>query len=155
MPTQQPLLTALICKLVALYSEHDYSRTGIDEGSLMTTSGRESRDQCYKVELVSRLTIDSQQHQHSNTLVDTHQKFNMFRNMQLTLFTSILFCGATTLVHASSPLPNIRATYGSSPAPFTIDVEPRFIDDVRQRVNNARSPVPPGGYEPAYSEGPP
>ena len=74
--------------------------------------------------------------------------------MQSLITPLFLFCGAITLVQASSPLPNIRATYGSSPAPFTIDVEPRFIDDVRQRVTNARSPVPPGGYEPAYSEGP-
>jgi pimeloyl-ACP methyl ester carboxylesterase len=79
----------------------------------------------------------------------------MFRNMQSLLSALFLSYGATTLAQASSnPLPNIRATYGSSPAPFAIDVEPRFIDDVRQRVTNARLPIPPGGYEPDYSEGP-
>jgi hypothetical protein len=79
----------------------------------------------------------------------------MFRNMQSLLSALFLSYGATTLAQASSnPLPNIRATYGSSPAPFAINVEPRFIDDVRQRVTNARLPIPPGGYEPDYSEGP-
>lgn len=58
------------------------------------------------------------------------------------------------VTEASGPLPNIQATYGTSPTPFTIDVEPRFIDDVRFRVDNARLPVAPGTYEPAYSEGP-
>ena len=78
----------------------------------------------------------------------------MVRNMQSIVYALLSFHGVAKLVQASSPLPNIRAAYRSSPAPFTIDVEPRFIDDVRQRVNNARSPIPPGGYEPAYSEGP-
>jgi pimeloyl-ACP methyl ester carboxylesterase len=66
----------------------------------------------------------------------------------------LLLYGVFHLVNASSPLPNIRATYGDSPAPFAIDVEPRFIDDIRFRVNNARSPAPSRTYEPAFSEGP-
>ena len=74
--------------------------------------------------------------------------------MQLIIPTLFLLYGAERLVQASSPLPNIRATYGSSPAPFTIGVEPRFIDDARRRVTNSRSPIPPGSYELAYSEGP-
>ena len=73
--------------------------------------------------------------------------------MQSIVYALLSFHGVAKLVQASSPLPNIRAAYRSSPAPFTIDVEPRFIDDIRQRVNNARSPIPPGGYEPSYSEG--
>lgn len=75
-------------------------------------------------------------------------------SMQPTIVALLFFYGAAQSAQASSPLPNIRATYGTSPTPFTIDVEPRFIDDVRFRVKNARSPVPPGGYEPAYAEGP-
>lgn len=74
--------------------------------------------------------------------------------MQLIIPTLFLLYGAERLVQASNPLPNIRATYGSSPASFTIGVEPRFIDDVRRRVTNSRSPIPPGSYELAYSEGP-
>lgn len=78
----------------------------------------------------------------------------MFYNMQQKILVLLLCLGAAQIARASSPLPNIRATYGDSPAPFTIDVEPRFIDDVRFRVKNARSPVPPGTYEPEYTEGP-
>jgi len=75
--------------------------------------------------------------------------------MLSTISMLLFFYSAASLALAGAILPNIRnATYGNSPTPFTIDVEPRFIDDVRQRVTNARSPIPPGGYEPAYSEGP-
>lgn len=54
----------------------------------------------------------------------------------------------------SNLIPTIRAEYGDSPAPFTLDVEPRFVDEVRYRVKNARSPVFPGGFEPTASDGP-
>lgn len=63
----------------------------------------------------------------------------------LTLF------GAT---QCSKLIPEIRATYGDSPAPFVLDVEPRFIDDVRYRVKNTRVPVAPGGFEPTAADGP-
>ena len=112
------------------------------------------RQRCYKAGLLSRsdgrIVIDFLRHRHPDTLIlDT--VFRVVQSLDPALFLS---SRAATLVQASRSLPNIRATYGNSPAPFTIDVKPRFIDDIRHCVTNARSPISPGGYQSDYSEGP-
>ena len=38
-------------------------------------------------------------------------------------------------------IPNVNATFGKSPKPFEIHVDPSFIEDTRQRVAHARAPV--------------
>lgn len=71
--------------------------------------------------------------------------------MRATLLTlALLQC----IAQSSSLLPNIKATYATSPTPFTIDVSPRFIDDVRYRVQHARAPIPINGLDLAGSDGP-
>lgn len=56
---------------------------------------------------------------------------------------------------SSSRLPNVpAATFGPSPAPFELEVDPRFIDDVHNRVLHARPPVPLDGLAPVDADGP-
>jgi hypothetical protein len=38
-------------------------------------------------------------------------------------------------------LPHVNATFHKSPKPFRIDVDRNFIEDTRQRVAHARTPV--------------
>jgi hypothetical protein len=51
-------------------------------------------------------------------------------------------------------LPNVKAKFGSSPAPFEIDVDPVFIEELRQRVYQARAPIPIEGLDPEDDDGP-
>lgn len=71
--------------------------------------------------------------------------------MRIKLLAAALFQG---VAESSSLLANVRATFGNSPAPFAIDVEPRFIDDIRNRVSHTRAPIPIEGLDPAGSDGP-
>lgn len=55
----------------------------------------------------------------------------------------------------SSSLPNVpAATFGASPTPFEVDVDPRFIDDVYDRILHARPPIPLDGLDPVDADGP-
>lgn len=71
--------------------------------------------------------------------------------MLVHVFVSSLLGG---VVLCSQLLPNIRANYSDSPEPFAIDVEPRFVDDVRYRVRTSRAPSLIEGLEPLNSDGP-
>jgi hypothetical protein len=51
-------------------------------------------------------------------------------------------------------LPNVKAKFGSSPAPFEIDVDPVFIEELRLRVNQARAPIQIQGLDPEDDDGP-
>lgn len=52
-------------------------------------------------------------------------------------------------------LPNVNATFGKSPAPFTLDVDRIFVEQTRLRVRFARAPIEVDGVQPPGSDGPP
>lgn len=55
----------------------------------------------------------------------------------------------------SSSLPNVPgATFGPSPSPFQLEVDPGFIDSVYDRVLHAQSPTPLDGLTPTDADGP-
>jgi hypothetical protein len=57
----------------------------------------------------------------------------------LPFYTAVLFNLVWTLNAFS--IPNVNATFSKSPKPFVLRVNKDFIDDTRQRVLTARSPI--------------
>lgn len=58
------------------------------------------------------------------------------------------------LAQRSATIDTINATYGATPAPFNIDVDPAFIEETQQKVATFRYTRDDLGF-PAFSDGPP
>ncbi|KAM0721978.1 hypothetical protein Q7P37_002904 [Cladosporium fusiforme] len=65
------------------------------------------------------------------------------------LYALLHFLGVHT-----SLLPNTKSSFPSSPEPFAIDVDPSFMESIRQRVNSTRKPAEPAGVAPNNADGP-
>lgn len=64
-----------------------------------------------------------------------------------------LLCSATSTY--GSLLPNVKATFNAVPRPFNIEVDPDFIEGLRQRVSATRLPKEPQDLLSPGADGPP
>ena len=60
---------------------------------------------------------------------------------------------STLLSNAQGQLPNVNATFGSSPAPLQIDVDPDFIALTKFKASVTRFPT--DVKQPDFTDGPP
>jgi hypothetical protein len=90
--------------------------------------------------------------------VDIGNKLIAFSSSTSILLTmhikQLVVVAAVTESAVAGLLPNTNAHYGSSPSPFKIDVDPKFIEGVRQRVATARTPTQVEGVQPIGADGP-
>lgn len=57
------------------------------------------------------------------------------------LLPVVITCSILCAAADKFSVPNVDATFGTSPKPFNIHVDRDFIEETRQRVSNARPPV--------------
>lgn len=71
----------------------------------------------------------------------------------LSVLTWVAFA-LLSLAQSTATITTINATYGSSPAPFRIDVNPEFVQQIEQKVANFRYTKDDLGLPP-FTDGPP
>lgn len=59
----------------------------------------------------------------------------------------LLVCAAVCVVSQHFSVPNVAASFYSTPKPFEINVDPKFIEDTRRRVEITRAPISIGDVD--------
>lgn len=63
------------------------------------------------------------------------------------LLKFLLVCAAVCDASHNFSIPNVAASFYSTPTPFKINVDPKFIEDTRRRVEITRAPITIGDVD--------
>ncbi|KAK5754860.1 hypothetical protein LTS12_015076 [Elasticomyces elasticus] len=75
--------------------------------------------------------------------------------MRISIVAWSLLCSVASTNSTPGLLPNVNAIFEPWPKPFTLAVDPVFIESLRQRVGATRLPVEPQGQLAPGTDGPP